>query len=96
MVTLRAETVSIGWGERIHHIIEDTLAEGDKVVTQWTSTGTHQGELMGIPPTGKQTKSSGIIISRIADGKIVENWWAWDALGLMQQLTASSEQDWGA
>jgi predicted ester cyclase len=46
---------------------------------------------MGIPPTGKQTKSSGITISRIADGKIVENWWAWDALGLMQQLTAAQE-----
>ncbi|MFC1715755.1 ester cyclase [Candidatus Poribacteria bacterium] len=75
----------------LHLAIEDMLAEGDKVLTRWTSTGTHQGELMGIPPTGKQTVSSGIVISRIADGKIVENWWAWDALGLMQQLTGAQE-----
>ena len=73
--------------------IEDILAEGDKVVTRWTSTGTHNGELAGIPPTGKQTVSSGIVISRMADGKTVEDWWAWDALGLMQQLTATPEQD---
>jgi len=68
--------------------IEDQIAEGDKVVTRWTSTGTHKGELMGIPPTGVQSTSTGIAIDRIAGGKIVEVWSNWDTLGLLQQLGA--------
>lgn len=70
----------------IHITIEDQLAEGDKVVTRWTGSGTHQGELMGIPPTGKQVTVTGIGIDRIANGKIVEHWEIFDQLGMMQQL----------
>jgi steroid delta-isomerase-like uncharacterized protein len=66
--------------------VEDQLAEGDRVVTRWTSTGTHQGEFMGIAPTGKKITLSGIIIDRIVNGKIVEEWSEWDSLGMMQQL----------
>ena len=66
--------------------IEDQLAEGDKVATRWTSTGTHKGELMGIPPTGVQVKSTGICIARIAGGKFVETWPHSDDLGMLQQL----------
>jgi len=66
---------------------EDIIAEGDKVVIRWTATGTHQGELMGIPASGRQVTWTGMTIYRFADGKIVENWWAYDALGMMQQLT---------
>jgi steroid delta-isomerase-like uncharacterized protein len=66
--------------------IEDQLAEGDKVVTRWTSSATHQGELMGIPATGNQTGVSGITISRVSEGKLVEDWNNWDTLGLMRQL----------
>ncbi len=66
--------------------IEDQLAEGDKVATRWTSSATHQGELMGIPPTGNQTGVSGITISRVSEGKLVEDWNIWDTLGLMRQL----------
>ena len=69
------------------HVTNNVVfAEGDKVVVHWTTTATHGGELMGIPPTGKQVTFTGTTIYRMADGKIVENWWAWDALGLMQQL----------
>ncbi|TET85665.1 MAG: hypothetical protein E3J37_01425, partial [Anaerolineales bacterium] len=69
---------------------EDIIAEGDKVVIRWTATGTHQGELMGIPASGKQVTWTGMTIYRFADGKIVESWWAYDALGMMQQITAQT------
>jgi steroid delta-isomerase-like uncharacterized protein len=70
----------------LRFIIEDQLAEEDKVVTRWTSSAIHQGELMGIPPTGNQTSVSGITISRVSEGKLVEDWNNWDTLGLMRQL----------
>jgi steroid delta-isomerase-like uncharacterized protein len=66
--------------------IEQQIAEGDVVVTRWTATGTHQGELMGIPATGRETTTSGITIHRIRDGKIAEAETIWDQLGLLQQL----------
>ena len=50
------------------------VAEGDKVVHHWTATGTHKGELVGIPATGKQIEMTGIAIVRIAGGKIAELW----------------------
>ena len=68
--------------------IEDQVAEGDKVVTRWIGSGTHQGEMMGIAPTGNQVRVDGMTISRIEDGKIVEEWEIYDALGMMQQLEA--------
>jgi steroid delta-isomerase-like uncharacterized protein len=70
-------------------IVEDMIAEGDKVVVRGTMQGTHKGDLMGIPPTGKQVTMPVIIIYRIADGKIVEHWMLADQLGLMQQLGVS-------
>lgn len=66
--------------------IEDIVAEGDKVAIRYIWSGTHKGELMGLPPTGKQVKVTGMQIFRIASGKVVENWWNSDYLGLMQQL----------
>jgi steroid delta-isomerase-like uncharacterized protein len=68
--------------------LEDVIAEGDKVVSRWTAQGTHQGELMGIAPTGNRVTITGITIHRIEDGKIVEEWENWDALGMMQQIGA--------
>ena len=70
----------------LHFTIEDEVAEGDKVMTRWTARGTHKGELMGIPPTGRQATVTGITINRMANGKIVEDWANFDALGMMQQL----------
>ncbi len=69
-------------------IAEDMIAEGDKVVVRSTFRGTHKGDLMGIPPTGKQVTMPLILIYRIADDKIVEHWMQADALGLLQQLGA--------
>ena len=69
-------------------IIEEQVAEGDKVVTRWIAYGTHQGEMMGIAPTGNQVRVEGITISHIQEGKIVQEWELFDTLGLMQQLGA--------
>ena len=71
-----------------HTVIEDLIAEGDKVVSRYTFRGTHQGDFMGIPPTGKQVSFTGIEIDRIKDGKFVESWVNEDDLGMMQQLGA--------
>jgi steroid delta-isomerase-like uncharacterized protein len=69
------------------HIVEDVIAEGDKVVTRYTLSGTHRGgtEELG-PPTGKRIKLEGITIHRIEDGKIVEEWERYDNLSMLQQL----------
>ena len=66
--------------------IEQQLAEGEYVTTRWSARGTHQGDLMGMAPTGKQATVTGITIDRIVDGRFVESWTNWDTLGLMQQL----------
>ena len=67
--------------------IEDMVAEGDKVVVCFIARGTHQGETETFgPPTGKQMEITGITIKRVSEGKIVEAWTNFDALGMMQQL----------
>jgi steroid delta-isomerase-like uncharacterized protein len=66
--------------------IEDILAEGETVVARWTCRGVHKGELNGIAPTGKQFAITGVTIVRFSNGKIVEGFVNWDALGLMRQL----------
>jgi steroid delta-isomerase-like uncharacterized protein len=66
--------------------IEDLIAEGDKVVSRNTVTGTHQGEYMGIPPTGNSVTYNEVIITRFADGRIVETWAVVDVLAQMRQL----------
>jgi len=66
--------------------LDDMIAEGDKVVLRWTFRGTHQGELMGIPPTGKAVTMAGISIYHLADGMIAGFWESYDKLGLLQQL----------
>jgi steroid delta-isomerase-like uncharacterized protein len=66
--------------------IEDIIAEGQTVMVRWSCRGTHKGDLSGIAPTGKQVTISGVSIARFTNGKMVEGWVNWDALGLMQQL----------
>ena len=66
--------------------IDDMIAEDDKVVVRSTWSGTHKGEFMGIPPTGKSVSFGVIDTVRIADGKFVEHWGQMDNLGMMQQL----------
>jgi steroid delta-isomerase-like uncharacterized protein len=66
--------------------IEDIVSENDKLVVSWIISGTHKGEFMGIPPTGKKISVEGITINHIANGKILDSYVSWDALGLMRQL----------
>ena len=70
----------------LHVTIEDLVAEGDKVAARRSYEGTHQGELLGIPATGKRVQIGGISIFRLAGGKITEHWEQIDGLALMQQL----------
>jgi steroid delta-isomerase-like uncharacterized protein len=70
----------------LHFAIEDIVAEGDKVVTRWTLTGTHQGEFMGIPATGRSISVTGMSLDRIENGMVAEGFDGWDALGLRRQL----------
>jgi predicted ester cyclase len=65
---------------------EDIIGEDDKVVHRYVLRGTHQGEFMGIPPTGNRIEVHGIDELRVSGGKIVERWGQVDQLGLMQQL----------
>jgi steroid delta-isomerase-like uncharacterized protein len=67
-------------------IIEDQIAEGDKVLTRFRTRGTHQGELWGIPPTGREVEITNMSMSRIEGGKMAEEWPVPDRLGMMQQL----------
>jgi len=66
--------------------IHDQIAEGDKVVTRKVFHGTHHGELMGVPPTGRPVEIEVIDIVRVENGRIVEHWNVVDRLGLLQQL----------
>ena len=66
--------------------IDDLFAEEDRVIARWTASGTHSGELFGIPPTGKQVSFMGITIYRLADDKIAEAWGEVDTFSMMQQL----------
>src|SRR5215210_817226 len=68
--------------------VEEQIAEGDMVVTRWIASGTHQGELMGIAPTGNRVTVAGTSVERVVDGKIEETWDNYDALGMMQQIGA--------
>jgi len=65
---------------------EAMVAEGDIVASRWYASGTHQGEFMGAPPSGKSFKITGMSFYRIADNKIVEGWVNDDSLGMLQQL----------
>jgi steroid delta-isomerase-like uncharacterized protein len=72
--------------------IEDLVAEGDRCVIRWTVHATHRGELRGVPPTGRQVTITGTTTVRIMNGKFVESYVNWDALGLMQQLGLVEKQ----
>jgi steroid delta-isomerase-like uncharacterized protein len=72
--------------------IEDTIVEGEKLVVCWTISGTHQGEYVGIPATGRKISLEGITIHHIRNGKILDSYARWDVLGLMRQLGAIPSQ----
>ena len=72
----------------LHVAVEDLIAEGDKVVSRNRVTGTHQGEYMGITPTGKSIAYNEIFIFRFVDGRIIETWGVVDVLSQLRQLGA--------
>jgi predicted ester cyclase len=72
-------------------VVEDQVAEGDRVVVRLTFTGTHTGPWMGLPPTGKPVTVKGMALYRLQDGKIVEQWTIGDTFGLLRQLGAVAE-----
>ncbi|MET7572955.1 ester cyclase [Streptomyces sp. NPDC005492] len=68
------------------HEIEVQIAEGDKVVTRLTARGVHQGDLPGIPATGRELTMTGTVIHRVENGRLAEKWSDRDTLGFLQQL----------
>jgi len=72
----------------LHVEIQDQIAEGDRVAIRWVASGTHQGDLMGINPTGNRVTLMGMTIHRIVNAQIAETWEIYDALGMMQQVGA--------
>src|SRR5215212_7080522 len=67
-------------------MVEDMIAEGDKVATRYTLEGTHEGELFGIPPTGQRLSIKSMTVERVSEGKIRDHWRVTDNLDMMQQL----------
>jgi steroid delta-isomerase-like uncharacterized protein len=71
----------------LHFEVEQMLPCGDYVVTRWLSTGTHKGELMGIPATNRRGEGiHGCTVHEVKDGKMTHDWVHWDALTLLRQL----------
>ena len=70
----------------LHITIDDVIAQGDVVAARFTITGTHDGDLFGIPPTGKAVTVTGMDFMREAGGMFVEHWAVMDMMGLMGQL----------
>jgi predicted ester cyclase len=70
----------------VRYVIEDLVAEGDRVAVRWTACGTQRGSFGPVPPTGRSVTWSGIHIYRIRDGRFVEYWVEADSLGRLRQL----------
>lgn len=70
----------------LHITVEDQLVQGDRVAFRWRATGTHTGPLGDAPPTGKAIELDGLILDRVADGKVSERWEQWDQPLMLQQL----------
>ena len=66
--------------------LHELIADGETVVAYWTNTGTHQGEFMGIPPSGRTVTISGVDIHRLRDGRMAEHWHVIEELQMLQQL----------
>jgi len=69
-----------------HNTIDEIVAEGDCVVVRWTMTGTHTGDGLGFPATGRAIRLAGVTMSRVAHGRIAEHWSYRDDLTMLRQL----------
>jgi steroid delta-isomerase-like uncharacterized protein len=74
-----------------HITVEHQIAAGNEVVTRWTGHGTHQGELMGVAPTGNRVEVPGITIDRVSGGKVEETWTNYDTMGMLRQIGAITQ-----
>ena len=90
---LRQRVATLRSAFRPHFTIDELIAEQDKVVVRWTNRGTHQGDFLGIPATGKSFTITGIDIHALRDGKMAEHWDVVDQLGLLQQLGLIPQPD---
>jgi len=70
----------------LHFEIEQIFSSGDYVTLRWRATGTHRGELMGIPPTNRPAETHGCTVEEMRDGKMVREWVYWDTGNLLRQL----------
>jgi steroid delta-isomerase-like uncharacterized protein len=70
----------------LHMTIQDLVAENDKVAIRWTARGTHKGDLAGIAPTGRAATVTGIVVSRVVDGMLAEDFETFDEVGMLRQL----------
>lgn len=86
-----AQAIRAGFGDEVNISHEDVIVHGDRVVIRWTASGTHKGDLLGVPATGKPVKITGIDIFRVKDGKLAELWQNWDQLQMLQQVGAVPE-----
>ena len=66
--------------------IEDQIVAGDKVATRWTAEGTNSGPFGPVAATGRRIQTSGLILDRVVNGKVVERWEQWDQMAMLQQL----------
>lgn len=66
--------------------VDDLVSASEKVLIRWTASGTHKGQFLGRPATGKRTQVQGITVFTFRNGKVSEDWTQWDALGLLQEL----------
>jgi steroid delta-isomerase-like uncharacterized protein len=76
-----------------HITIEDLAVEPDRVFRRWTFQGTHRGDFIGIPATGRTVRMSGVDVERFQGGVIVEHWSFWDRLQLLEQLGVAPGQE---
>ncbi|MBX0297940.1 ester cyclase [Haloarcula nitratireducens] len=79
----------------VHISIEEMVAEDDLVAVRWTGRGTHEGELMGIEPTGTEIEITGMSINRMNEGQIAETWEVYDTHGMLQQIGVLPKQPTG-
>jgi steroid delta-isomerase-like uncharacterized protein len=70
----------------LHFTIEDQIVAGNKVATRWVAQGTNSAPFGNAPATGRRVRVNGLILDRVADGKVDERWEQWDQMGMLQQL----------
>jgi steroid delta-isomerase-like uncharacterized protein len=76
--------------------VDEALAAGDRVLLRWSARGTHRGQFLGQPATGRPVNTQGITVYTFRNGKIVEEWTQWDALGVVRDLGISAALPQGA